>query len=92
MQKYEVSREIYNPCAGIYNFDMNFEEEVCTDNIEEVLEKWIGKRLPEFNKIITIIEKFSWKIDFFWIKKDFLTNIIYNKYSDLNKSNEEKSK
>ena len=31
MQKYEVSREIYNPCAGIYNFDMNFEEEVCTD-------------------------------------------------------------
>ena len=40
MQKYEVSREIYNPCAGIYNFDMNFEEEVCTDNIEEVLEKW----------------------------------------------------
>ena len=38
MQKYEVSREIYNPCAGIYNFDMNFEEEVCTDNIEEVLE------------------------------------------------------
>ncbi|MDU2164335.1 hypothetical protein [Intestinibacter bartlettii] len=50
MQKYEVSREIYNPCAGIYNFDMNFEEEVCTDNIEEVLEKWIGKKLPEFNK------------------------------------------
>ena len=45
-----------------------------------------------FNKIITIIEKFSWKIDFFWIKKDFLTNIIYNKYIDLNKSNEEKSK
>ena len=42
MQKYEVSREIYNPCAGIYNFDMNFEE--------EVLEKWIGKRLPEFHK------------------------------------------
>ena len=50
MQKYEVSREIYNPCAGRYNFDMNFEEEVCTDNIEEVLEKWIGKRLPEFHK------------------------------------------
>lgn len=50
MKKYEVSREIYNPCAGIYNFDMNFEKEVCTDNIEEVLEKWIGKRLPEFNK------------------------------------------
>ena len=45
-----ISREIYNPCAGIYNFDMNFEEEVCTDNIEEVLEKWIGKRLPEFHK------------------------------------------
>ena len=43
MQKYEVSREIYNPCAGIYNFDMNFEEEVCTDNIEEVLEKWIHR-------------------------------------------------
>lgn len=29
---------------------MNFEEEVCTDNIEEVLEKWIGKKLPEFHK------------------------------------------
>ena len=50
MQKYEVSREIYHPCAGIYNFVMTFEEEVCTDNIEEVLEKWIGKRLPEFHK------------------------------------------
>ena len=34
MKKYEVSREIHNPCANIYNFDMNFEEEVCTDNTD----------------------------------------------------------
>ena len=50
MKKYEVSREIHNPCANIYNFDMNFEEEVCTDNTDEALEKLIGRSLPEYNK------------------------------------------
>lgn len=50
MKKYEVSREVYNPCAGIYNFDMNFDEEVCTDDMEATLEKWIGRKLPEFDK------------------------------------------
>ena len=32
MRKYEVSREIYNPCAGIYIFDNNFFREVETDD------------------------------------------------------------
>lgn len=50
LKKYEVSREVYNPCAGIYNFDMNFEEEVCTDDMEATLENWIGRKLPEFHK------------------------------------------
>lgn len=50
LKKYEVSREVYNPCAGIYNFDMNFDEEVCTDDMEATLEKWIGRKLPEFYK------------------------------------------
>ena len=45
MKKYEVSREVYNPCAGIYNFDMNFDEEVCTDDMEATLEKWIGRKV-----------------------------------------------
>ena len=52
MKKYEVSREVYNPCAGVYNFDMHFDEEVCTDDMEATLEKWIGRRLPEFKKIV----------------------------------------
>ncbi len=29
---------------------MNFEEEVCTDDMEATLEKWIGRKLPEFHK------------------------------------------
>ena len=43
LKKYEVSREVYNP-------DMNFDEEVCTDDMEATLEKWIGRKLPEFHK------------------------------------------
>lgn len=50
MKKYEVTREVYNPCAGIYNFDMHFDDEVITDNIEETLVKWIGRQLPDYNK------------------------------------------
>ena len=50
MKNYDISREIFNPCAGIYNFDLNFEEEVCTDNTDEALEKLIGRKLPEFKK------------------------------------------
>ena len=37
MRKYEVSREIYNPCAGIYIFDNNFFREVETDDTESTL-------------------------------------------------------
>ena len=43
MRKYEVSREIYNPCAGIYIFDNNFFREVETDDIEKNLTMaWYG--------------------------------------------------
>ena len=52
MKKYDVSREIHNPCANIYNFDFNFEEEVCTDNTDEALKKLLGGKLPEYKKTI----------------------------------------
>ena len=50
MRKYEVSREIYNPCAGIYTFDNNFFREVETDDIEKNLTEWLGMELPKFEK------------------------------------------
>ena len=50
MIKYEVSREIYNPCAGIYIFDNNFFREVETDDIEKNLTEWLGMELPKFEK------------------------------------------
>ena len=50
MRKYEVSREIYNPCAGIYIFDNNFFREVETDDIEKNLTEWLGMELPKFEK------------------------------------------
>lgn len=50
MRKYEVSREIYNPCAGIYTFDYNFFREVETDDIEKNLTEWLGMELPNFEK------------------------------------------
>ena len=50
MKKYEVSREIYNPCAGIYTFDNNFFREVETDDIEKNLTEWLGMELPNFEK------------------------------------------
>lgn len=50
MRKYEVSREIYNPCAGIYTFDNNFFREVETDDIEKNLTEWLGMELPNFEK------------------------------------------
>ena len=50
MRKYEVSREIYNPCAGVYIFDNNFLREVETDNIEKNLTEWPGMELPKFEK------------------------------------------
>ena len=50
MKKYEVSREIYNPCAGIYIFDNNFFREVETDDIEKNLTEWLGMELPKFEK------------------------------------------
>lgn len=50
MKKYEVSREIYNPCAGIYTFDNNFFREVETDDIEKNLTEWLGMELPKFEK------------------------------------------
>ena len=52
MRKYEVSREIYNPCAGIYIFDNNFFREVETDDIEKSLTEWLGMELPKFEKKI----------------------------------------
>ena len=52
MKKYDVSREIHNPCANIYNFDLNFEEEVCTDNTDEALEQLLGGKLPEYKKTV----------------------------------------
>ena len=50
MRKYEVSREIYNPCAGIYTFDNNFFREVETVDIEKNLTEWFGMELPKFEK------------------------------------------
>ena len=50
MRKYDVSREIYNPCAGIYTFDNNFFREVETDDIEKNLTEWLGMELPKFEK------------------------------------------
>lgn len=50
MKKYEVSREIYNPCAEVYIFDNNFFREVETDNIEKTISEWIGRELPNFEK------------------------------------------
>ena len=50
MKKYEVSREIYNPCAGIYIFDNSFFREVETDDIEKNLTEWLGMELPKFEK------------------------------------------
>ena len=50
MRKYEVSREIYNPCAGIYTFDNNFFREVETDDIVKNLTEWLGMELPKFEK------------------------------------------
>ena len=50
MRKYEVSREIYNPCAGIYIFDNNFFREVETDDIEKNLTEWLGMELPKLEK------------------------------------------
>lgn len=52
MKKYDVSREIHNPCANIYNFDLNFEEEVCTDNTDEALKELLGRELPEHKKTV----------------------------------------
>lgn len=52
MKKYDVSREIHNPCANIYNFDMNFEEEIYTDNTDEALAQLLGGKLPEYKKTV----------------------------------------
>lgn len=53
MKKYDSTREIYNPCAGIYIFDFNFPEEIETDNIENYLENYLHMKLPAFEKEIT---------------------------------------
>ena len=50
MRKYEVSREIYNPRAGIYIFGNTFFREVETDDIEKNLTEWLGMELPKFEK------------------------------------------
>ncbi|UPA31486.1 hypothetical protein L0P85_04935 [Terrisporobacter glycolicus] len=50
MKEYEVSREIYNPCAGVYIFDNNFFKEIETDNIENTIAEWIGGSMPNYEK------------------------------------------
>lgn len=50
MKRYEVTREIYNPCAGQYVFDFNFVNEVETDNIEETIKSWLTTDFPKFQK------------------------------------------
>jgi len=50
MKEYEVSREIYNPCAGVYIFDDNFSKEIETDNIENTIAEWIGGSMPNYEK------------------------------------------
>ncbi|WP_419725061.1 hypothetical protein [Terrisporobacter petrolearius] len=50
MKEYEVSREIYNPCAGVYIFDDNFFKEIQTDNIENTIAEWIGGSMPNYDK------------------------------------------
>ena len=50
MRKYEVSREIYNPCAGIYIFDNNFFREVETDDTESTLKVWFCDNMPKDDK------------------------------------------
>lgn len=50
MKKYEVFREIYNPCAGVYIFDSNFPNEIETDDIEKALRSWIPVDFPEYVK------------------------------------------
>ena len=70
LKKYEVSREVYNPCAGIYNFDMNFEEEVCTDDMEATLEKWIGRKLQNSIKKFMIMDLLLSLKFFCLVKKD----------------------
>ncbi|WP_297133202.1 hypothetical protein [Terrisporobacter sp.] len=50
MKKYEVMREIYNPCSGKYFFDIHFQSEVYTDNIEETLNQWFYNNLPKYDK------------------------------------------
>lgn len=50
MKRYEVFREIYNPCAGKYIFDTNFPSEIETDNIENSIKNWINVDMPEHIK------------------------------------------
>lgn len=52
MKRYEVIREIYNPCAGKYFFDTYFQNEVYTDNIENTLKQWFYNDLPKYEKDI----------------------------------------
>ena len=59
MQKYEVSREIYNPCAGIYNFDMNFEEEETSLQLDQ---KRLVKK-PGFEILLFDIDDVSFSVE-----------------------------
>lgn len=52
MKKYEVYREIYNPCAGVFVFDNNFFREVETDDTESLLKQWLCGNLPKYKKNI----------------------------------------
>lgn len=52
MKKYEVYREIYNPCSKTYIFDNNFFHEIETDNTDLTLKNWIYGDMPKYEKNI----------------------------------------
>ncbi|MEG0856614.1 MAG: hypothetical protein RSG52_09040 [Terrisporobacter sp.] len=52
MKLYEVTREIYNPCAGQFYYDNNFPPEIESENLEDTLRSYLGSNFPEYNKEI----------------------------------------
>ncbi len=47
MKQYEVTREIYNTCAGRYELDMNFPDEVESDDLNETMKGFYNGKMPE---------------------------------------------
>lgn len=50
MKKYEVLKEIYNPCAGKFIFDTSFPDEIESNNLEETLKSFLSVDFPEYKK------------------------------------------